>query len=177
MTKPLEQIVKELRESITAIERGSGPQNMSVLSSHVTALLDAVEKTTHLLEDERGARNALEVELAAERAKVKRLKHALEDIYDKWEYGVTCYEDAEEQTGCVGNAVKLTFAEEQEILNLIVDKAEDFEQACANCGKPYRAHLLHDHNKCGPSNEAVWFAKTIADAVDAALLSAQKEQG
>ena len=94
-----------------------------------------------------------------------RLKAALADFYDKWEEGTTCYEDVEEETGCLGNAVKLSFAEEQEILNLIVDKAEDFEQVCANCNKPYRAHLLHDGNKCSPGSVNGWFPKTLADAI------------
>ena len=101
------------------------------------------------------------------------MKASLGLIYDRWENGTPCSEagedgQIEEGASSLGNAIKLSFAEEQEILNLIVDKAEDFEEACANCGKPYRAHLLHDKNKCGPGQDAAWFPKKIADAVVAA---------
>ena len=85
---------------------------------------------------------------------VERLKMALGNFYDKWENGTPCQEADEdgiiEGGSSLGNAVKLSFAEEQEILNLIVDTPEPHERACANCGKPYRAHLLHDGNKCSP---------------------------
>ena len=37
--------------------------------------------------------------------------------------------------------------------------------AGANCGKPYRAHLLHDGNKCAPGSVHGWFPKSIADAI------------
>ena len=112
-------------------------------------------------------------ENVALRAERDRLKASLGLIYDRWENGTPCSEagedgQIEEGASSLGNAIKLSFAEEQEILNLIVDKAEDFEEACANCGKPYRAHLLHDKNKCGPGQDAAWFPKKIADAVVAA---------
>ena len=114
-----------------------------------------------------------EQENVALRAERDRLKASLELVYDRWENGTPCFEagedgQIEEGERSLGNAIKLSFAEEQEILNLIVDKAEDFEEACANCGKPYRAHLLHDKNKCGPGQDAAWFPKIIADAVIAA---------
>ena len=114
-----------------------------------------------------------EQENVALRAERDRLKASLELVYDRWENGTPCFEagedgQIEEGERSLGNAIKLSFAEEQEILNLIVDKAEDFEEACANCGKPYRAHLLHDKNKCGPGQDAAWFPKIIADAVVAA---------
>ncbi len=108
-------------------------------------------------------------ELRELRQERNRLKDALTNLYDKWENGTPCQEASEggeliDGTN-LGNAVKLTFAEEQEILNLIVDKPEPYEQACANCGKPYRAHLLHNGNKCFPASVECWFPKSIADAL------------
>lgn len=99
-----------------------------------------------------------------------RLRSALTNFYDAWEKGTSCYEAdgdgvIDEGGSSLGNAVKLSFAEEQEILNLIVDKAEPYEQACANCGKPYRAHLLHDGNKCNPDSTSAWFPGSIAVAL------------
>ncbi len=99
-----------------------------------------------------------EQENVALRAERDRLKASLGLIYDRRENGTPCFEagedgQIEEGERSLGNAIKLSFAEEQEILNLIVDKAEDFEEACANCGKPYRAHLLHDENKCAPRQD------------------------
>ena len=103
-------------------------------------------------------------------AKVDRLTKALSMFYGKWENGFPCTE-ADEEGDCsegsfLGNACKLDTAEEQEILNLIVEKAEDFEESCANCGKPYRAHLLHDKNKCHPTSDAAWFPGAIAKALE-----------
>lgn len=49
----------------------------------------------------------------------ERLRAALAMIYDKWEDGTPCYEDPEDFTGHLGNAVKLTAEEEMEILALI----------------------------------------------------------
>jgi hypothetical protein len=100
---------------------------------------------------------------------VRRLTEALAMMYDKWENGTSCQE-ADEDGECIdgtylGNAFKLSQAEEQEVLNLIVTTAESHEQACANCGKPYRAHLLHDHNKCSPNSDAGWFPSKLADAL------------
>ena len=82
-----------------------------------------------------------EQENVALRAERDRLKASLELVYDRWDNGTPCFEagedgQIEEGERSLGNAIKLSFAEEQEILNLIVDKAEDFEEACANCGKP-----------------------------------------
>lgn len=106
------------------------------------------------------------------RASHDRLKHCLELLYDKWENGVPCHEANEgqidENSSFIGNAVKLSFGEEQEILTLIIDKAESHEAACANCGKPYRAHLLHDKNKCAPEGEAAWFPSSIAASISRA---------
>ena len=100
---------------------------------------------------------------------IDRRRDALAMLYDKWENGVPCYEATDGQIDeagpSIGNSFKLSFAEEQEILNLIVDKPEPHEQACANCGKPYRAHLLHDGNKCAPGSVHGWFPKSIADAI------------
>ena len=55
-------------------------------------------------------------DLEAENA---RLREALEMIYDKWEDGVSCYEDPEEHTAFVGNAIQLSDEEEKQILALI----------------------------------------------------------
>lgn len=52
-------------------------------------------------------------------SKEARLIAALGMIYDKWEDGTSCYEDPEDFTGHLGNAVKLTAEEEMEILALI----------------------------------------------------------
>lgn len=90
---------------------------------------------------------------------------ALTMMYDKWENGVQCFENPEDCEGSIGNAFKLSFAEEQTVLNLIVAKAETFEESCANCDKPYRAHLLHDGNKCGPRSTSGWFPSSIAKAL------------
>ena len=103
-------------------------------------------------------------------AEVERLRKALRMLYGKWENGFPCTE-ADEEGDCsegsfLGNAYKLDTAEEQEILNLIVEKAEDFEESCANCGKPYRAHLLHDKNKCPPNGDAAWFPGDIFKALE-----------
>ncbi len=103
---------------------------------------------------------------------IDRLKVALANIYDKWENGTPCTEgdnDGHFDEGGVSlrNAFKLSFEEEQEILNLIVDKAEPYEQPCANCGKPYRAHLLHDGNKCSPGSANAWFPGGLADVLTA----------
>lgn len=53
---------------------------------------------------------------------VKMLRDALGMMYDKWENGVSCYEDPEDYTGPIGNAFQLSLAEEQTVLNLIVMK-------------------------------------------------------
>lgn len=130
------------------------------LEDHERAL--AAERTQQKLRDENEAL----------RAQIGRLKAALGDIYDKWENGTPCHETVDgvidEDSSSIGNAFKLSFEQECEILNLIVDKAEDFEQTCANCAKPYRAHLLHDRNKCHPDRESVWFPTSVANAVNRA---------
>ena len=98
---------------------------------------------------------------------VEHLKDVLGRFYDLYENGDPCNEvSGDGEFGVsLGNAVKLPFDLEQEILNLIVDKAEPYEQECANCAKPYRAHLLHDGNKCRPGSVAGWFPKSVADAI------------
>jgi hypothetical protein len=98
-----------------------------------------------------------------------RLREALSMLYDKWENGVPCHEaidgQIDDDSTPIGNAVKLSFEEEQAILNLIVLKPVMGEEACANCGKPYRAHLLHDGNKCGPGTVTGWFPGKVAEAL------------
>ena len=41
-----------------------------------------------------------------------------------------------------------------------------FYEVCANCGKPYGEHLIHDGNKCSYGSITGWFPKAIADALD-----------
>jgi hypothetical protein len=117
---------------------------------------------------------ALENERLTEQVRV--LKETLGNFYDKWENGIPCSEADEEGNcedgGSIGNACRLTFEEEQQILNLIVDGPAEGEQACANCGKPYRAHLLHDGNKCSTGSATGWFPKPLADAIIAARSAA-----
>jgi len=55
-------------------------------------------------------------QLEAERA---RLIRALEMIYDKWENGDPCFGDVETLSDPLGNAVRLSYEEENEILALI----------------------------------------------------------
>lgn len=54
--------------------------------------------------------------LEAER---NRLRTALEMFYDKWENGDPCFEDPESLSGPLGNAARLSYEEENEILALI----------------------------------------------------------
>jgi hypothetical protein len=110
--------------------------------------------------------------ILALKAQVSRLTEVLGNFYDLWENGTQVLE-AEDDGTCIegtnlGNAVKLSFEMEQSILNLIVLKCEEWEQPCANCQKPYRAHLLHDHNKCTASGDVSWFPGHIAAAIIAA---------
>lgn len=73
-----------------------------------------------------------------ERLDKERLVDALEVMYDKYENGDPCFENPEELEGAMGNAVKLSFDEENEILALIpaypkksraIDAARQKEQA------------------------------------------------
>jgi hypothetical protein len=48
-----------------------------------------------------------------------RLREALEMIYDKWENGDPCYEDADPTSGFMGNAFQLSSDEENQILALL----------------------------------------------------------
>jgi hypothetical protein len=50
---------------------------------------------------------------------VAELTAALVLMYDKWENGVDCYEDPESYTGSLGNAFKLTVAEETQVLEAL----------------------------------------------------------
>lgn len=52
-------------------------------------------------------------------AQIERLTEALELFYDKWENGTPCFEDGDDSSGFVGNALKLSDSEEREILALI----------------------------------------------------------
>ena len=40
------------------------------------------------------------------------------------------------------------------------------QAVCANCGKTYGEHLLHDGNKCALGSVARWFPKKLADAMN-----------
>ena len=55
-------------------------------------------------------------------ALLKKLTAALEMIYDKWENGDPCFEDLETLSGSLGNAFKLSYEEENQILELIGNK-------------------------------------------------------
>jgi len=57
---------------------------------------------------------------------------------------------------------------EVRLIDAVLAKPAEHEQACANCGKPYRAHLLHDGNKCALGSLTGWFPKQVADAVNQA---------
>jgi hypothetical protein len=112
--------------------------------------------------------NRIADQLIEEREINGRLMDALKMMYDKWENGTPCHEAVDsvidEDSTSIGNCFNLSFAEEQTVLNLIIEKAEDSEDPCANCGKPYRAHLLHDGNKCAPGKPRGWFPRELAAA-------------
>lgn len=126
--------------------------------------------------------DAMETRISTLTAERDALRTALGMMYDKWENGIACQE-ADEDGDCsdgtnIGNAFRLTLEEEQTVLNLIVEKAEEHEESCANCGKPYRAHLLHDRNRCSPWAESTFFPSSIANAVQrrAALIPSASPQ-
>lgn len=79
-------------------------------------------------------------------AEIERLRAALAMFYDKWEDGDPCYQDPEDFTGFLGNAVKLSESEEREVLALIPmyrtpSNAHDVEAPKQRtpevCGCPY----------------------------------------
>jgi hypothetical protein len=62
-----------------------------------------------------------EVKQRAESAEAanQKLRRALGMLYDKWENGDPCYEDADENAGFMGNAFRLSAQEEDEVLALL----------------------------------------------------------
>jgi len=64
-----------------------------------------------------------------ETTEVTRLRAALGLMYDKWEDGVTCWEDGDDSGISLGNAFKLTDEEEREILSLIPSQRSAVEPA------------------------------------------------
>jgi len=68
--------------------------------------------------------SALKEQLAEARKLAQLREDALVMIYDKWENGNPCYEACDGETfdesgSCIGNAVKLSFEEEEQILAVI----------------------------------------------------------
>lgn len=58
-------------------------------------------------------------QLNSSKADATRLREALALFYDKWENGTPCFEDPESCSGSLGNAFKLSYEEENEILGLL----------------------------------------------------------
>ena len=57
---------------------------------------------------------------AIETAEAQRdLLDALVMMYDRWENGTPCFEDVEEHSGPLGNALRLSFEEENQVLSAI----------------------------------------------------------
>lgn len=50
-----------------------------------------------------------------------------------------------------------------------LDKLGSQPDVCANCGKVYSDHLLHDGNKCTLGSINGWFPKKLADAFKASM--------
>lgn len=51
--------------------------------------------------------------------------------------------------------------------------AVDFEQTCANCGKPYAQHLVGTYCRIG--NNLKWFPQGVADAIIRATENIEKD--
>jgi len=51
--------------------------------------------------------------------RVGKLERALTLLYDKWENGTPCFENPEDRNGPLGNAFRLSYEEENEVLELI----------------------------------------------------------
>lgn len=75
------------------------------------------------------------IRLSDETTEVSRLRAALGLMYDKWEDGVTCWEDGDDSGISLGNAFKLMDEEEREILSLIPSQRSAVEPSapCAAC--------------------------------------------
>lgn len=58
---------------------------------------------------------------------IARLKEWLGELYDKWENGTPCHEDAEEQAGYIGHAFTLTEDEENALLKMLPPIAPSVE--------------------------------------------------
>lgn len=95
MTNPDDDYVQKLREA----------HPMEKLQAEITQL--------------RGNLSLAEDGLASYALEVERLKDALEMLYDKWEEGAPCFEDADNTGISLGNAFRLTEDEEAKILALI----------------------------------------------------------
>lgn len=57
--------------------------------------------------------------LAAAKQRIAELEAALGMVYEKWENGVSCYEDHEDRDGYIGLAFKLNKEEEDTVLALL----------------------------------------------------------
>lgn len=86
------------------------------LESELTALRAEFAQRIERANDEIQSTQERAARAEAER---DRLIRALEMIYDKWENGDPCYGDAETLSDPIGNAVELSYEEENEILALI----------------------------------------------------------
>lgn len=71
---------------------------------------------------------------------VERLKNVLRRFYELYKDGTSYYYE-------VGQAVKLPYDLEQQVLNLIVDHAEKYDPSCIRCGNPYSAHYWFNRRK------------------------------
>ena len=65
------------------------------------------------------ARDAVAGAIVEVKKERDELRAALTMLYDKWENGDPCYQDADEANDSLGNAFKLTDEEEKQILALI----------------------------------------------------------
>ena len=57
--------------------------------------------------------------IRAQQAEIDRLREALEMLYDKWENGDPCFENPEDNEYFLGNAFKLSYEEENQVIALL----------------------------------------------------------